>query len=424
MLKHKLLGLLPESVKLNAAKYVRNHVRPRLRKWQVRDVPFEKLMLGDEASIEANRFAHMSGELGRPSISMTKSPHVKLLKKFDDLGEVVFEPENFQSTAYYSNAVKVLDLVGNYFDCTSNAEIVEQAKRFIKMYQTFDESAENQHGKPDLAHTPRGWPIVVRRIADSDGAVQIVDGHHRAAIMYCKGNSTCPVYALRTPPRHTPMQKLVLDGVWTEGEKVLYQPIQTADFGQVWKRPRKCVDRLQMMEHWLAKNGIQSDGSRYIDLGSNYGWFVSQMASAGFDAHGAERDVFGINTGAIAYDLDPARIHKLELTRFLKSCEEKYDVVSCFSVLHHFALGKSRTTAEELISLISSVTGKVLFFDTGQAHENWFKHSLADWTDEYIPNWIVENSSFTKVEMIGRDEDRVTPYEDNYGRALFACTFT
>jgi hypothetical protein len=70
---------------------------------------------------------------------------------------------------------------------------------------------------------------------------------------------------------------------------------------------------------------------------------------------------------------------------------------------------------------LSSSTKSVLFFDTGEAHESWMRNVLPDWTPQFIANWILENSDFTEVIPLGIDGDNRPPYEENYGRTLFAA---
>jgi hypothetical protein len=74
------------------------------------------------------------------------------------------------------------------------------------------------------------------------------------------------------------------------------------------------------------------------------------------------------------------------------------------------------------MSRLDSATRGVLFLDTGEAHESWFKLVLPEWTPLYARHWILENSSFTDVQALGTDRDNVAPFEGKYGRTLFACT--
>jgi hypothetical protein len=89
--------------------------------------------------------------------------------------------------------------------------------------------------------------------------------------------------------------------------------------------------------------------------------------------------------------------------------------------LHHFVLGRGSVGHEELLRLLDRVTGRVLFLDTGQEHEEWFRESLAGWDADSIRRTLLENTSFDEVVDLGPDLDAVPPHERNYGRRLFAC---
>jgi hypothetical protein len=123
----------------------------------------------------------------------------------------------------------------------------------------------------------------------------------------------------------------------------------------------------------------------------------------------------------MAYGLDPEQIAVEEATAFLATAPT-FDVVSCFSVLHHFVLGRGPCSAEDLLHLLDRATGSVLIIETGQNHEQWLRHVLPDWDPAYITSWILEHSTFTRVEALGTDTDDRPPTAGNYGRTTFACT--
>jgi hypothetical protein len=70
---------------------------------------------------------------------------------------------------------------------------------------------------------------------------------------------------------------------------------------------------------------------------------------------------------------------------------------------------------------VDAITGSVLFFDTGQSHEEWWRRTLPEWNDEFITEFVQRNTSFDQVIPLGRDADNVGRYANNYQRTLFAC---
>jgi len=63
----------------------------------------------------------------------------------------------------------------------------------------------------------------------------------------------------------------------------------------------------------------------------------------------------------------------------------------------------------------------VLFLDTGEGHEAWFRESLAGWDADRVAAFLKQHGTFDEVVDLGPDADAVPPYESNYGRHLFAC---
>jgi hypothetical protein len=91
------------------------------------------------------------------------------------------------------------------------------------------------------------------------------------------------------------------------------------------------------------------------------------------------------------------------------------------SVMHHFALGSGSCDADEFLDRLAAVTRRVLFFETGEAHETWLRRDIPDWTRENIHAWLRAHPAFDEVLPLGADGDGVGPFAGNYGRTLFAC---
>ncbi|BBH54086.1 methyltransferase domain-containing protein [Fluviispira sanaruensis] len=163
---------------------------------------------------------------------------------------------------------------------------------------------------------------------------------------------------------------------------------------------------------------------KYLDIGSSYGWFVKEFSKIGFNSIGLERDPISLEIGYKVYGIEKSQIIHNDIVLGLRKMidnNQKYDIVSCLSVLHHFVLNKNSTSALELIKLIDNVTKHVLFLDTGEEHESAFEGTLNNWNPEFIKNWIKSNTSFKEVYSLGVDQDCKPPFIGYYNRTLFAC---
>ena len=50
-----------------------------------------------------------------------------------------------------------------------------------------------------------------------------------------------------------------------------------------------------------------------------------------------------------------------------------------------------------------------------------FLEKFPKWTDDFIINWLMENTTFNHIINLGKDEDNIPPFQEYYSRTLFAC---
>ena len=407
---------------------IKNLLRPTWRKaykfydkkyrdYKAFEVPIEKLLRGGENGIRSGKWAEITGDFLRPSTPIREGHHTKLLQLYDKIGDKIFEDKIFKETDYYKNACESIRLTGSYFYDRPD-QIKTLAERFIAQHKGEQLDLPKQPGQSDADQ-----PIWVRPIRDST-YYEVIDGNHRIARAIMRGDQTIKALVYYEEAHHTPLQRLLLDVLWINHKKWLYQPVESSEIKDQWILVRKCEDRLQMMKDFLKEKALVDKPGSYFDIASSYGWFVNEFSKMRFDAYGMERDCMAIDVGEKVYGLPKEKVMNQEVSLGLATLvkeKKKYDVVSLLSILHHFVLHKNSVTAEELIQLVDKVTGKVLFLDTGEAQEPAFVDLLPDWDQEFIQDWIKKHTSFTKVIPLGVDNDRKKPFETYYNRMLFAC---
>jgi SAM-dependent methyltransferase len=222
------------------------------------------------------------------------------------------------------------------------------------------------------------------------------------------------------PEQVTCLQQLLMDVSWNLNSRILYQPIESPEIGDRWPLVRSCADRLEMMQDFLRGRDFGRATPSYLDVACNYGWFVSKLAGLGFDAHGVEIDSAAKVIATEFLGIDRAKFVRSEVTAFLESIPARYDVVSCFSLAHHFAL-QGGNGMDNLLKLLDNATGSVLFFEMGDENEAWFKERLKGWNPSTIATYLQDNTTFDRVVALGTDQDRRGKFRQNYGRTLFAC---
>jgi len=209
-----------------------------------------------------------------------------------------------------------------------------------------------------------------------------------------------------TPPTPTALQSLVGKVSQTLGERELYelhQPIDGAEFDGSWRPVWRCEDRLEIMLKFLSGRSLLKPELSVLDLTCFYGWFVAEFAKRGCCVVGVDSNPTALKIGQIAYGLKTEQLIYRELLAYLAECDRKFEVVLLLSIRQDFLPESDFGSAKEVLERVDPVTRSVLFLDTGQSHERWFRHSLPEWDNSLIMRFIQENTSFNHVISLGVD---------------------
>ena len=164
-------------------------------------------------------------------------------------------------------------------------------------------------------------------------------------------------------------------------------------------------------------------GSTYLDVASCYGWFVAEMSRLGFDAPASSATRWPRQLGPAVYGIaQPEQIVTGDAVEFLSGDAGPWDVVSCFSLLHHFVLGRGSVDADRAVPAAgpSDRPGAVPRHRPG-ARGVVPRSRCAGWDADTSREFLERYGTFDRVIDLGPDQDAVPPYEENYGRHLFAC---
>ncbi|GGO70231.1 hypothetical protein [Nonomuraea cavernae] len=380
-----------------------------LRQREMVEVPLDRLLLGAQNGMSGADFSGAVGDLLWCSTPIAEGPHVALLRLAEAAGGDPAD-EAILDSPYGALARRAIGSGGHYFGARDDAGILETARSYLLRHagDATPQPARTFQSRPDD-------PVLVAPIRWSDH-YQILDGHHRLASAVVRGEPTASVVVKKLPVT-TPLQDHLRRMSWLDGTRELYQPISAPELAGGWPTVRACTDRLEKMRAFAG----EGRGRGYLDVASCYGWFVSRMGELGFEAHGIERDPLAVPLGKAVYGLPDGAVRTGDAVDVLRDTDRTWDVVSCFSLLHHFILGRASVGPEQLVKLLDKVTGEVLFLDTGQDNEAWFHESLAGWNPATIAEFLRSNTSFTRIVDLGPDVDAVPPYAGNYARHLFAC---
>lgn len=195
--------------------------------------------------------------------------------------------------------------------------------------------------------------------------------------------------------------RAMLNGFRLSSAKFRYQPAP-------WKSARisstrDCTDRLE-----LVTSHLPSDSQSLLDIGSNAGFFLVNLARHGLHCHGIEQDPdLCIFTSLTAYLMDLPTV-TCECTTFDQPYVQRaptFDIVLNFSVMHHVCMAQGLPYATDLLTALSRLTRRAMFFEMGHSEEN------ADWAarlpkmtpspEVWIGRWLTD-CGFSKVRCIGQ----------------------
>ena len=387
------------------------------------DIDLSRALIPGEAGFDAETWGDLTGNLQRASMLLADSPHVRFLEQYGVMGKSLFLRKNFVQTSYFKNAADCVRIVGTYFDQKTIEGLLAQAKSFITLYEKLKvgDRSEVRFASPKGHSEPGSLPVI--RKTWTVGTIQIDDGLHRLASSWVIGWRKTRAVVL-SPPMPTALQSLVGKVSRSWGERELYelhQPIGGVEFDDSWTLVRRCEDRFAMMLKFLDPYWPISREWSVLDLSCSYGWFVDQFAKAGCHAFGVDPNPAALRIGQIAYALQSEQLVQGDVQTFLNSCDRTYDVVLLLSILQDFLPMSDFGSAVDMLRNVDSITDRVLFFDTGQAHERWFRDSLHEWNNDFIIRFIKQHTSFTQVIPLGADSDNIGGFSKNFGRTLFAC---
>ena len=152
----------------------------------------------------------------------------------------------------------------------------------------------------------------------------------------------------------------------------------------------------------VREQGVESA----VDVGACEGYFALQLAGAGIPTIAVEGNprtyrttIFAVrrsglgNVGVLAMEVTPENVVAVPPA----------DCTVCLSVWHHFVRYHGLTDASEMLNEIWQRTGKVLFFDTGEA-EMTPEYRLPAMTPDarsWLSDYLAETCPGSRIEHLG-----------------------
>ena len=203
-------------------------------------------------------------------------------------------------------------------------------------------------------------------------------------------------------------------------EKILYQPTSIDNINNNFTIVRACKDRFDhMLEFCQSYFSEPLSEKSFLDIGCNIGYFLNQFNKYCEKVVGIDYDNKLKKESDIFYPDITQNIFNVDYTKKLKDFEQ-FDIVSFMSLLHHIIISEGLESAIKVLKIVDEKTKEIMFFEMGQEHENFYKDKLPGWNIDKIKNFIIDNTSFNRCEILMVDSDSVGRFRNDFGRTLFA----
>lgn len=391
---------------------LRQAVARRLRSPRV--VPLDRLLIGSQAGYPLETWVKVSGENQRISVPLAESPYVSLLVELQGRPERLDDDDYLSATPYYAMAWRCIQNTGHFMGATDPQELLQRMRNYVGFFLQGADAQPASRAFGQRGHSRPGSPVMVCRVRHSD-CYEILDGHHRLAAAWVKGEASVP--AVVAGSKYSCLQRMLLR-VNQINDIELYQPVNRLEVAS-WPVVRQCTDRYRLMLKVMQSRGVE--GKTALDLACSYGWFLQQFKGQGYEVLGVDRDPGALEIARLVGGLTEEETLCERVEDFLPNCQKTHDVVLFLSILHHYGLGLEPGEVHRILRGLDRITGKVLFLDSGQNHEGWFRRKLPAWDEAYIRDMILSHTSFKEVVVAGKDQDNRGKYRNQYQRSLFAC---
>ena len=343
------------------------------------------------------------------------------------------EGVQWEETEYYQRVLSEIEAGVIKFDCASREDLDRRCVGLDALYQDIEENGYRSqaeiHQRADRTDPFAGLDEISVRVA-RDGALLFEDGRHRLAIAQILGVPQVPI---RIAARHTTWQAFV-EEITAHGARqptgTIYQPLTHPDLADI---PADYDDeRFEMMRGAIPPGtaGGASDSpsgatetasavgedydesrGRLLDIGANWGYFCHRFEAIGYDCVAYEIDASSQYFLRRLRDAENRRFEIVPDSILETTGPLRFDVVVALNIFHHFL--KTESAFEKLVDLLGRLDVDQMFFQSHQRGSPQMAGAYRDMVYEDFVDFILDATSLTSAEEIGRMAD---------GRRLYSLT--
>jgi len=298
----------------------------------------------------------------------------------------------WEKTALYQRAERDISTGRTIFSCRT---LEEFHQILAGLDYCFEKGNMEGHHVPSTPGGANSWDDIAVAI-DRVGRLLLVKGELRLAMATVLRLKDIPATVYL---RHTQWNRFrgeVIDYLSISGGKS-YQPLLHPDLSSIHSAHGD--RRLEIISEQLPVSG-----GKLLDLGASWGYFAHKFEERGFEC--------------VACEISPAHVYFMRKFRdaagktfkiipksFLGLPPgEHFDVVLALNIFHH--LVKHKTSFFQLQRFLSRLEARCLVFEPPIAGSEQMTDAYKNFSPEEFVAFILENSRFTDVKLIGYAEDK------------------
>jgi hypothetical protein len=204
------------------------------------------------------------------------------------------------------------------------------------------------------------------------------------------------------------------------------RPVDYQELPWIGLQPKKAYRSRALETRWSAMLPLlKTDIRTAVDIGSNSGWFVAQLSNLGLATIGIESDQRIARIALYARksaNLGESGLLIMNVKPENSSLIPNADVIVFLSVWHHFVRDYGLERATEMLATIWERTGRVLFFETGEAEmpDWWGLPAMNPEPRTWLQAFLESTCEGAEIAHLGLHET-VSAAGDVYERNLFAA---
>lgn len=261
-------------------------------------VPVENVLTGTQCGMRLEHWVQSTGDYGRVSQLLSKSPYVSFLKDIKANPVCLNDAEFLKSHSYFSMGMFAIEQTGGYFDAKDEKGMLAQMRYFGHLYRGSKDTGSLKSQEECTYRSARNELIWAYQINDSS-MIELDDGHHRASCMLVAGCESIDVLIVGRKPTY--LQSLIR-GCNGSKDSRLVEPVYAPDVSE-WNVESCAKDFWSIIRKLDLCTSSAESSKRVLCITPGYGWICRNWIDLGKPVFGVFASERCAQVGRICYGL-------------------------------------------------------------------------------------------------------------------------